>query len=450
MEKASRTEVVLLFDYFNRGSLDLFDSFKNAGRKCHGVAINDDGFLPDDVINVFEFFLGDFNASESCPGKPLYFNQIKVPDYWEISANNTSGIIRDKGKERGRIFFKHPTHKRLVSLVDYLDEDGNVRITEHYNKYGAMYAATSFNKDSKKVTKAYFNPQGQEVIVENFVTGDIILDWQGQHHIFKNRTEFVCYFIRLMKWEDMPIYFNSLSVPFFVSNSLSPMSEKKDTLFWQERTSETVPGNMQVIFQNKATRCGRVIVQNHPSYQALLALKAPKDMVSELGYIYSFEKENHGKPEALICTNTENVEKLKEILEALPQVKFHVAALTEMSGKLLAHEKYENAVMYPNIKSATLERLFNQCDFFLDINHEGEIVEATRTAFIHNQLILAFTETSHGKEYTAKENVFDIKDYKKLIFRLACLVGDKVSLEEAVKQQKIEGLTADETDYINL
>ena len=64
MEKSSRDEIILLFDYFNRGSLDLFESFKNAKLPCKAVVINDDGFLPDDVINVFEYFLGDFKEKE--------------------------------------------------------------------------------------------------------------------------------------------------------------------------------------------------------------------------------------------------------------------------------------------------------------------------------------------------------------------------------------------------
>ncbi len=451
MEKTGREEIILLFDYFNRGSQDLFDSFKNAGKNCIAVTINDEGFLPDDVVNIFEYFLGDFSKSDKCPGHPRYFNQIDIPDYWEISANNTSGSIHDKGRERGRIFFANPTHKRQVKVVDYLDEDGNVRVSEHYNKYGALYSKTIFNKKSQKVNRSYFDGKGREIIVENFVTSDILLNYQGKVLIFKNRTEFVAYFIRLMGWEDLPLYFNSLSVPFFVSNQLPVSAEgKKDILFWQEKTGESIPGNMKVIFDGVAPRCERVVVQNRPSYKKLLALKAPENLMKELGFIYSFKKQNRGKPEALICTNTENVEKLREIVEALPQVKFHVTALTEMSGKLLAHEKYENVIMYPNIKATTLDRLFTQCDYFLDINHEGEIVEATRKAFIHNQLILAFRETSHGGEYTAGDNIFLKKDYEKLIERLKELTGDKKKLQEAVKKQQEEGLTAEPADYESL
>lgn len=448
MERPGGNEVILLFDYFNRGSLDLFDSFKNTDIPFKAVVINDEGFLPDGIINVFEYFLGDFKSSDKCQGRPLYFNQIVVPDYWEISANNTSGSIHDKERERGRIFFSKPTHRRFVKVVDYLDEYGFVRCSEHYNKYGAVYARTTFNKDGKKFNKSYFDVEGREVIVENFVTSDIILNYQDKILRFKNRVEFVCYFIRLMDWEAKPLYFNSLSIPFFVSNILRPAADgKNDILFWQEPTGDSIPGNMTVIFQDKATRCSKVVVQNHPSYIRLGELDAPKDKLKELGFIYSFKKQNRGRPEALICTNTENVEKLREIVEAVPEIKFHVTALTEMSGKLLSHEKYENVIMYPNIKAATLERLFMQCDFYLDINHEGEIVEATRNAFIHNQLILGFKETLHGPEYISPENIFISRDYMNLVKKLKDVLGDKKLLESSIISQQKAGITASKEDY---
>ena len=82
-----------------------------------------------------------------------------------------------------------------------------------------------------------------------------------------------------------------------------------------------------------------------------------------MGFIYSFKRENLGRPSALICTNTENVEKLRELLEELPMVKFHVTALTEMSAKLLSHEQYENVIMYPNVKMVTLDRLLPNVTF---------------------------------------------------------------------------------------
>ncbi len=444
MEAVSKQKIILLLDYYNRGSMDLVESFKNTNLDFEALVINDDGFLPDEVTNVFEYFLQGFDKSR----KPLFFNQISVPEYWEISGNNTSGSVHDKSRERGRIFYAEPKNKRLVKVVDWLDEMGNVRCSEHYNKYGYKYAVTTFNKKSQKVNKTYFDAEGREVLMENFVTSDIILNLDGQTLIFKNRTEFVSFFIAKNNWEENRIFFNSLSVPFFVSNSLQRVSgQKQDVLFWQESINGEIPGNMKMIFDGAANRCQSVVVQNTHSFERLKKLGAPRSMISQLGFIYTFAKENTGKPEALICTNTENVEKLKELLEELPMVKFHVTALTEMSGKLLAHERFENAIMYPNVKMSTLDRLFMQCDFYLDINHEGEIVEATRKAFLHNQLILAFKETKHSNDYIAKENCFQISDYKHMAKRIKSLLENKDLLAEAVKSQRNYGLAAKIEDY---
>ena len=443
MEKSTGEGIVLLFDYFNLGSRDLLASFLNAGIQVKAAVINDDGFLPDNVENVFESFLGDFPG-----GKPLYFNQIKVPEYWQISGNNSNGSVHDKSKERGRIFYSEPKNKRLVRVVDWLDDDGKVKASDHYNKYGVCYARTIFNKDEKKVSKSYFDKDGAEIIVENFVTGDIILNYEGATNIFKNRTEFVVYYLKHKGYDNCRLFFNSLSIPFFVSNAL-PVDENRkcDILFWQETIGGEIPGNMQLILDNKVSRCKKIAVQNSVSYDKLKKLSGAEKIIFKLGYIYPFERPNLGRKEALICTNTENVEKLKEVATALPEVKFHVAALTEMSAKLLSHERYDNVIMYPNIKMSTLHTLFVQCDYYLDINHEGEIVNATRQAFIQNQLILAFNETSHGAFYTAPENRFNSKDFRKLIYRLKDLLNDKDKLKKAVEIQQKWALTANSDDY---
>ena len=68
--------------------------------------------------------------------------------------------------------------------------------------------------------------------------------------------------------------------------------------------------------------------------------------------------------------------------------------------------KYSNVSLYPNITTEQVKRLYKEADFYLDINHQNEILSATRAAFENNLLILAFTNTSHGPEYTAPSNIF--------------------------------------------
>ena len=44
--------ITLLFDFFSMESRNLYESFKNAGVSFTAAVIEDDGFLPDDVVSV--------------------------------------------------------------------------------------------------------------------------------------------------------------------------------------------------------------------------------------------------------------------------------------------------------------------------------------------------------------------------------------------------------------
>ena len=130
-EMTGRNDAILLFDNYNQNSQDLHTSFKLAGFDCPAVVIEDDGFLPDDVMSVYSFFLGDFKARVGKEARPKYFNEITVPEYWEISGTNSNGKVQDLNRERGRIFYTEPKHKRLVRVVDWYDERGVVRFSDH-------------------------------------------------------------------------------------------------------------------------------------------------------------------------------------------------------------------------------------------------------------------------------------------------------------------------------
>lgn len=441
--------VVLLFENYRSDSRNLHTSFQQAGKRYPVAVIEDDGFLPEDVTSVFGFFLGDFKTAENIPGKPRFFNQIVVPKYWEISGTNTNGKIHDLNKERGRIFYAEPTHKRMVRLVDWLDDKGVVRSSDHYNKYGALYARTIFNAKGQKVNKTYFSPEGKEIIMENYVTRDIILNEGNVVKIFRSITDFVCYFMEKSGFSQKRIFFNTLSIPFFVSQRM-PAGEKGDVLFWQEDERPDIPGNMQVIFDGNATRTSKVMVQKKASYEKLIALGAPGDMVHKLGNIYPFKKQNGGQPNALICTNSDRIAQCQRLVEALPQLQFHIVAITEMSSKLMSMEAYPNVTLYPGVKMNVAQELFEKCDYYLDINHEGEILSAVQTAFLHNHLILGFKETLHNPAYIANEHVFNIADVDKMISALRAVLADRKALNMCVERQHTSALLEDKNKYLEI
>ena len=135
MDQSSK--IVLLFDRFSMESRNLYESFENAGISFTAAVVEDDGFLPDGVTSVYGYFCEDGTARMQ--ENPKYFNQIRVPEYWRIESTNTGGKVMDKTRERARIFYTEPTNHRLVKVVDWLDDSGVVRLSEHYNKYGEIF-----------------------------------------------------------------------------------------------------------------------------------------------------------------------------------------------------------------------------------------------------------------------------------------------------------------------
>lgn len=433
MEKAAAG--LLLMDNFSEESRKLYTSFRMAGIDCPVVVLEEQGFLPANVTSVYGYFLGDFKKAPDSLGKPRYFNQIRVPAYWEISGDNRRGKVCDCGRERGRIFYADPLHKRLVRIVDWMDEKGVVRSSDHYNRYGALFARTTFNAKGQRFMRTYFSADGKEKIVENFMTGDIIVNDGAQVRFFRNKTELAAYVLGAMGLAQRRICFNTLSTSFFVSERLQNEA-RNNILFWQEQERADIPGNMRGILDGKNSYTGAVMVQRKTAYDKLLELGANPGVLHPLGVIYPFQRKNSHGHDALICTNSDNIACCRTLVEALPDLHFHIAALTEMSPKLLAVGAYKNVTLYPNAKTAEFDRLFGRCDWYFDINHENEIVSAVSRAFLQNQLIFGFTETVHNRDYVADGHLFAKADVDRMITAVREILGNEELMEEQLRLQR--------------
>ncbi len=444
MGKNSGLNNVLLLDNYGEDSRMLHQAFRASGFKGKVFVIEDSGFLPDDVTSIYRYFCGPFRKKKGIPGKPRYFNQIEIPDYWEIETTNSNGKIMNLYQQRGSIFYTEPAHKRLVSFVDWMDEHGVVRSTDHYDSNGALYARTTFSKKGQRFCKSYYDADKREVIVENFVTGDIILNRDNKVNLFRNKVDLIKYLFHSTGVSCNSIYYNSLSTPFFVSESLTS-DEKTDILFWQEGVRNDIPGNMQIILQGRATRTARIFVQKKDSYEKLIELGASPDIVKPLGFVYNYESENNGGKDVLICTNSDQIEQLEYLVQHMPALNIHIAAITEMSSKLMAMSKYENVYLYPGVKTKILEELFRKCDLYLDINHANEIVSSVKTAFLNNQLILGFSNTLHNRDYIANEHIFTSADA--MLKVIDEVMSDKKVLKNHLELQKQHAMAEDTVDY---
>lgn len=422
--------MIKLFDWLNQSSLDLHFSLEAAGYAGLSLVLNDDGCLPEGFSSPYSYFcqMGGDEIS------PLYFNQVPVPEFWQITGTNTQGEIWNYSEKKANIFYHEPKHFRLVKNIDWLDKEGKVYLTDHYNQFGWIFARTYFAKDQKICYKKYFNKQGQEVLSENVMTGDVLLNWQEQVHHFANKTDFLLFYLKLNKFEESNIWYNSLSTPFVLSYYLG--GEANDILFWQEKIGDEIPGNMKIILSQKASRTKHILVQNRDAYEKLLTLLSPeeKEMVSYLGFLSPEVRSNQNRKEILILTNSDQLEGFDILSKELADYRFHIAALTEMSQKLMAFGDLENIILYPNVAPQVVDKLFEVCDIYLDINHGGEILSATRRAYESNLVIAAFENTVHHRSIVLKEAIFSPNQS----FELAAWLQKQANLQDTSDRQRHE------------
>ncbi|AMD96354.1 accessory Sec system glycosylation chaperone GtfB [Streptococcus sp. oral taxon 431] len=394
--------MIQLFDVYNQESQDLHYSLTAAGLSDLTVVIEPDGFLPDGVVSPFTYYLGYDR------GKPLYFNQVPVPDFWEIAGNNQFGTINDLNQERAVIHFADGLQARLVKKVEWKTPAGRIFQVDHYNRFGACFAKTTYDGLGQAIMTSYRNVDQKEVILENHVTGDILLTLEGQglRH-FSGRVAFIIDFLQGLKVNLDHILFNTLSTSFLTSFHF-PEKSGQDILVWQEPLQDHIPGNMQLILENDQLRAKTIIIPDYATYERALQLTDEKfhHKFSHLGYHYHFKRDNFVRSDALIVTNSDQLEQIEKLVESLPRVTFRIAAVTEMSSKLLDMLRYPNVVLYQNASPQKVQELYQLSDIYLDINYGNELLQAVRQAFEHNQLVLAFEETAHNRRYTAPNHIF--------------------------------------------
>lgn len=402
--------MINLFEKYDGSARDFLFSQKTANIKIPSVAMIDDGFLPEDVDSPFKYFTNLDDGHD-----PLYFDQLKIPYFWRILSTGSGGQIYDLDKMKGRIFYSATDNSRQVKEVQWFDDVGNVSWVDHYNNHGHLLAKTYYENHTP-VYRKYFNDQGKTVIEWNIAAEDIFLDAKNIHRHFSSLADFVTFYLNLKNYKLDHVFYNSLSSPLWVMDSLPDDGE--DTLFWNEKTGAEIPGNMRYLL-NKSTRTKHIVFQRHDDWNRRRELfpngTGNVQDLHYLGMIYPHPRGNKLQPRILIMTNSDQIDHLEELVTAMPNIEFHIAAVTEMSSKLLAVGERPNVSVYPSVSRSRALELLKQCDVYLDINRGDEILDSVRAAFEQNMLILGFKETLHEPRFVAPQNVFGQDQVKEMV-----------------------------------
>lgn len=418
-----------LFERNDQKTRDLLYSLKQAGFERPTVFLEDDGWLPPECESPFAYF-----AKQEKSGRPRYFNEVEVPRFWEIAGDNRQASIGFYGQTKAKIVYAAPKEKRWVKEVKWLDPAGRTRLIDHYDRYGHRFAQTACDEAQKPIVKTYFDTKQHEVLVQNFVTDDLILNQGEQILTFKNLTEFTLYYLAQREFSIEQIFINSLSYPLFVLLQLPQTGN--DVLFWQEDFQGNIPGNMEMILNGGVPRLKKIVVQDAKAYQTALQLSNNSLYFENLGFIYEKKRENEQRKQIFILTNSDQLEQIETLFAQLPEFEFHIAAITEMSQKLMDLGHQANISLYPNVAPKELAKLWQQADFYLDINHHQELMQAVRQAFENEMLTVGFENTVHDRHFIAPENIYAPEQVEQMVQKLKRAASDRAYLDALLVAQR--------------
>lgn len=339
-----------------------------------------DGFMPDRILSPHRFFCS--RRQKKRTGKELFFQLLNVLEYWEIREEGGNGVIHDMGCKKAVIYFAEPTVRKNVERVEWCMESGWVYRVDFYDRYGLKYASEFRDTAGKTESRVFYSDTNQEVIVEYPQSGTVTVLEQGTvKAFFSSRSRFLDYYLEQAGLGERYVYFAG---------------------------GELTDGDGGVFGKKTCRFCN--IPECYPV--------------------------NHARGEVLILTASDQIEGIEYLVEELPDIKFHIGANTEVSPKLYALAERENVRVYPQISRQDRERLWDQCGFYLDINHYQEIFDGVDTAHCRNLLILGYDDTLHDRELVAEECRILKGDHKALAEKIGNLAGHEGGVQDLLRRQQ--------------
>lgn len=398
--------MLAFFDRYTENVEKLRETMHCMGWEVKVAVLQDDGFLPAGISSPYEFFVYR-NRGKELLEKDLFYNFIELPEFWEVRLSGWAmGGIFDMGIEKAKIYFREPIEKRNVQRVEWHMENGWIYKIDYYNKYGLKYASEFLDTDRNVESKVFYSDKNQEIVVEQPVNHMISLLENGAvRNLFDSYSGFVNQYLEEAGFEDECILFVQ-----------------------DEKTLERLS-----LASDERNKWTYILFSDNELWNKYIGMGGRNG-----GRFYAMSEnypENHARSEALILTASDQIEKIEYLISELPDMMFHIAAHTQVSDKINRLAERENVKVYPQISVQDLNTLWNNCDFYLDINHYREIYDAVDTAHVENMLIIGFDNTVHHRELMADECIFAKDEHEKMVLAIKALKGNPVLVQERLKAQ---------------
>lgn len=126
-----------------------------------------------------------------------------------------------------------------------------------------------------------------------------------------------------------------------------------------------------------------------------------------------------------IFTNSAAMESLEYLLSELPEVHFTILAHTNFAPFVVDFQSHLNLSLFPNFNPFNMKETLDKMDFYLDINHEGEIVNIIDEVHRRNKPIFTFDNTSHDS--SGRSRVFSSAEPDKMVEAIRIFLGEELN-----------------------
>lgn len=341
--------------------------------------------LAEQAESLATFFTQKDRASKV--GKPLFFNDLEVPDLWECWTLGITTYLFDGEERRANVVLRGDILSRTVDRVEWFGHGEEIASIDFYNRYGWRSKRSLLTEAGQPYLDIYLNRQQEEVLL-HFVSQGTFLHQtpEGRDHLYANKEELQRAVLEQLLPEDEAILLLDKSL-------LDVVKEiPKERLAYCARDAHDLDEIKE--------RVGQILLVEDGF------LGEEKDGITVLSGMVDVEQESF-QPEALVMTASQEVEGLSSLVHQFPQVTFHIAALTAMGPKLTDLAARPNVRLYPGISLGNYESLLARCSIYLDCNQGEEVWSSSLHALENGQVLFGLKSTVHQEAYKELSTITD-------------------------------------------
>lgn len=137
------------------------------GMKSRVFYTNFETDVDENTISLASSF--SYSSEDDYQGKPLFFNDLSVPLYWELWTLGITTYLFDGKDCRANIIFRENVRERTVKQVEWFGQGEKVVTIDDYNRYGWRTKQRLLDDEGRALMDIYFNHAQEEVLLLSLI-----------------------------------------------------------------------------------------------------------------------------------------------------------------------------------------------------------------------------------------------------------------------------------------